>query len=171
MRLNGASLAVAACLVLLGTGSAIADDEPGNYNASLKGTYRIFSNVSSVGSTAHLYFIGVITYDGNGHARMADRGTVIDSNNVTAPSFEETGRFSYAVKRDGSFTQEGSFTSNPVGSYTITSVKWVGQIDAQGSILILSGAIPTEPAIFTSGGVSSERLGSFTATAVRIPQE
>ena len=30
----------AACLVLLGTGSAIADDEPGNYNAKLKGTYR-----------------------------------------------------------------------------------------------------------------------------------
>jgi hypothetical protein len=172
MRLNGASLAIAACLILLGTGSAIAYDEPGNYNASLKGTYRIFSNVSSDGSTAHLYFIGVITYDGNGHARMADRGTVIDSNNATAPSsFEETGRFSYEVKRDGSFTQNGSFTSNPVGSYTITGVKWVGQIGAQGSILILSGAIPPEPAIFTSGGVSSERLGSFTATAVRIPQE
>jgi len=72
MRLNGASLAFAACLVLLGTGSAIADDESGNNNASLKGTYRIFSNVSTVGSTAHLYFIGVITYDRNGHARMAD---------------------------------------------------------------------------------------------------
>jgi len=171
MRLNGASLAFAACLVLLGTGSAIADDESGNNNASLKGTYRIFSNVSTVGSTAHLYFIGVITYDGNGHARMADRGTIIDSNNVTAPSFEETGMFSYAVKRDGSFTQQWSFTSNPVGSYTITGVKWVGQIGAQGSILILSGTIPTEPSIFTSGGVSSERLGSFTATAVRIPQE
>jgi hypothetical protein len=75
------------------------------------------------------------------------------------------------VKRDGSFTQLGSFTSNPVGSYTITNVKWVGQIGALGSILILSGAIPTEPAIFTSGGASSERLGSFTATAVRVPQE
>ena len=171
MRLNGASLAFAACLVLLGTGSAIADDESGNNNASLKGTYRIFSNVSTVGSTAHLYFIGVITYDGNGHARMADRGTIIDSNNVTASSFEETGMFSYVVKRDGSFTQQWSFTSNPVGPYTITGVKWVGQIGAQGSILILSGTIPTEPSIFTSGGVSSERLGSFTATAVRRPQE
>jgi hypothetical protein len=163
--------AFAACLILLGTGSAIAYDEPGNYNANLKGTYRIFSNVSSVGSTAHLYFIGVITYDGRGHARMADRGTVIDSSGSTAPSFEETGRFEYRVKRDGSFTQSGSFTSNPEGAYTITNVQWVGQIGAQGSILILSGAIPSEPAIFTSGGVSSERLGSFTATAVRIPQE
>jgi hypothetical protein len=160
------------CLVLLGTGSAIAADEPGNYNASLKGKYRIFSNVSNDGSTDHLYFIGVITYDGNGHARMADRGTVIDSNNATAPpSFEETGMFTYEVRRDGSFTQEGTFTSNPVGSYTITGVKWVGQIGAQGAILILSGAIPPEPTTFSSGGGSSVHYGSFTATAVRIPQE
>jgi hypothetical protein len=164
--------AFAACLVLLGTGSAIADDEPGNYNANLKGTYRIFSNVSSDGSTAHTYFIGVITYDGNGHARMVDRGTTIDSNSSTAPSsFEETGMFEYKVKRDGSFTQEGSFTSNPVGSYTITGVKYVGQIGAQGSILILSAAIPLQPTTFMSGGGSSVHYGSFTATAVRIPQE
>src|SRR5438874_2792936 len=106
--------ALAVCLVLLGTGSAIADDEPGNYNASLKGRYRIFSNVSSDGSTAHLYFIGVITYDGKGNAKMADRGTVIDNNSSTAPSsFEETGIFTYEVKRDGSFTQLGTFTPNP----------------------------------------------------------
>ncbi len=171
MRLNGASLAVAACLVLLGTGLAVAADEPGNYNASLNGTYRIFTSLNNVGSTATLKFIGVIRYDGKGHARMADSGTVIDSNNVTAPSFEETGVFSYEVKRDGSFTQEGTFTSNPVGDYVITGVKWVGQIGAQGSILILSGAIPPGPQIFTSGGVSSVRFGVMTGTAVRIPQE
>ena len=58
MRLNGASLAVAACLVLLGTGSAVAADEPGNYNASLNGTYRIFTSLNNVGSTATLKFIG-----------------------------------------------------------------------------------------------------------------
>jgi hypothetical protein len=172
MRLNSASLAVAACLVLLGTGSAIAFDEPGNYNANLKGRYRIFSNVSSDGSTAHLYFIGVITYDGRGHARMVDRGTTIDSNSSAAPSsFEETGTFEYKVKRDGSFTQSGSFESDPPGSYVITNVQWVGQIGAQGSILILSAAIPLQPTTFTSGGSSSVRYGSFTATAVRIPQE
>jgi hypothetical protein len=164
--------AFAACLVSLLAGSAMADDGSGYSNASLKGKYRIFSNVSSDGSTAHLYFIGVITYDGNGHARMADRGTVIDSNSSTPPSsFEETGMFTYEVKRDGSFTQLGSFTSNPVGSYTITNVKWVGQIGTLGSILILSGAIPPEPTTFTDGGGSSVRYGSFTATAVRIPQE
>jgi len=163
----------AACLVSFLAGSAMADEGGGYSNASLKGKYRIFSNVSTIGSPAHLYFIGVITYDGHGHARMADSGTIIDSTpgTVTAPSFEETGLFTYRVKRDGSFTQEGTFTSNPPGSYMVTGVKWVGQIGAQGSILILSGVIPPEPSIFESGGVSSERLGSFTATAVRIPHE
>ena len=160
--------ALAVCLALLGTGSAIASDVPGNYNASLKGKYRILSTTTTVGSTAQLYFIGIITYDGHGHASMADRGTIIDSNGFTAPSFEETGTFTYTVKRDGSFTQEGSFKSNPEGSYTVTGVKWVGQVGDGGSISILSGTIPVQPAIFTSGGISSERLGGFTATAVRI---
>src|SRR5262245_43777497 len=91
------------CFVLLGAGLATAADEQGNYNATLKGKYRIFSNATTVGSTAKLYFIGVITYDGNGHASMADRGTIIDSAGFTAPSFEETGTFTYTVKRDGSF--------------------------------------------------------------------
>ena len=172
MRLNGALLAVATCLGLLVTGSALAND-----NGLLKGTYRIFSQTSGVGSTAHGYFIGVITYDGHGQARMTDRGTIIDSNNhsdpPSAPSFGETGIFTYAVKRDGSFTQEGSFTSNPEESftYTITGVKWVGQIGPDGSVLILSGAIPPEPSIFTHEGVSSEGLGGFSATAVRILPE
>ena len=164
--------AFAVCLVLLGTGSAIAADEPGNFNAQLKGTYRIFSNVSSDGSTDHTYFIGVITYDGHGHARMTDRGTTIDSNTSTAPSsFEETGNFEYRVKRDGSFTQSGSFESDPPGSYVITNVQFVGQIGVGGSVLILSAAIPLQPTTFTSGGSSSVHYGSFTATAVRIPQE
>ena len=173
MRLNSASLAVAASFILLGTGSAIAYDEPGDYNANLKGRYRIFSNVSSDGSTAHTYFIGVITYDGRGHAKMVDRGTTIDSNSSAAPSsFEETGTFDYRVKRDGSFTQSGSFEGNPPASYTITNVQWVGQIGAQGSILILSAAIPLQPTtFFTNGEVPSVHYGSFTATAVRIPQE
>ncbi len=68
-----------------------------------------------------------------------DSGTIIDGNAGTAISFDETGEFTYKVNRDGSFTQEGTFTSNPVGDYVITGVKWVGQIGAQGSILILSG--------------------------------
>jgi hypothetical protein len=52
--------AFAVCLVLLGTGSAIADDGSGYSNASLNGRYRIFSNVSTDGSTAHLYFNGYL---------------------------------------------------------------------------------------------------------------
>jgi hypothetical protein len=161
--------AFAAYLVLLGTGVAIANDEHGNYNASLNGTYRIFTSLNNVGSTATLKFIGVITYDGKGRAWMADRGTIIDSTAGTASSFEETGEFTYKVKHDGSFTQEVTFTSKPVGDYVITGVNWVGQIGAQGSILILSGAIPPGPQIFTSGGASSVRYGVVTGTAVRIP--
>ena len=161
----------AACLVLLGTGSAIANDEHGHHNASLKGTYRIFTSANNVGSTATLKFIGVITYDGKGHAKSAASGTIIDSNAGTAVSFEETGEFTYKVNRDGSFTQEGTFTSNPVGDYVLTGVKWVGQIGARGSILILSGAIPPEPSIFMSGGRSSVRFGVVTGTAVRIDKE
>ena len=176
MRLNGASRTVAACLFLLVTGTAIAHDERGDSNALLKGTYRIFTQTSGVGSTAHFYFVGVITYDGKGNARMTDRGTIIDSNGnsaTTPPSFGETGIFTYEVKRDGSFTQEGIFTSNPDESYQyrITGVKWVGQIGADNSVLILSGAIPTEPSTFCDSQGCSLRFGGFSGTAVRIRHE
>ena len=170
MRLKGASLAVAVGLVVLGTGSGFAPDEPGNFNARLKGAYRTFSSVTNVGSTSHLYFTEVMTYDGNGAATWAGRGTVIDSNANQAFSFGETGVLTYEVKRDGSFTHEGTFTSDPVGDYVVTGVKWVGQIGIGGSILVIIGAIPPEPSIFTSGGVSTVRFGVTTMTAVRIPQ-
>ena len=167
MRLNGASLAVAMCLVLLITGPALAND-----NALLKGTYRFVSHSSNAGNTAHLYFNGFITYDGHGNATMTDSGTIIDGNNTPPPvSFKETGMGTYAVKHDGSFTQEMSFASNPVGEWTLTGVKWVGQIGAHGSVLIISGAIPPQPSIFTFGGVSSVRFGGFTLTAVGIHHE
>mgnify|MGYP003576201371 CR=1 FL=1 len=166
---------LAACVVLLGTGSAIADDEHRNHNASLKGTYRIFTTLNNVGSTAILKSLGVITYDGKGHAQMSDSGTIIDSNSGAAISFEETGKFTYKVNRDGSFTQEGTFTSHPIGEpggYVITGVKWVGQIGGRGSILMISGTIPPEPQIFTSEGrVPSVRFGVMTGTAVRMDKE
>lgn len=169
--------AFATCLILLVTGSAIAHDERGDSNALLKGAYRIFTQSSGVGSTAHFYFAGVITYDGKGNARMTDRGTIIDSNSNSAtapPSFGETGIFTYEVKRDGSFTQEGIFTSDPADpfQYTITS-KWVGQISAGGLVLILSGPIPTEPGTFCdiAAGACSPRFSGFSGTAVRIRPE
>jgi hypothetical protein len=159
--------AFAACLVLLVTGSAFAAD-----NSLLKGTYRFVSHLSNVGNTAHLYFNGFITYDGHGNATMTDSGTIIDGNNTLPPfSFEERGMGTYVVKPNRSFTQEMSFASNPVGEWTLTGVKWVGQIGAEGSVLIISGTIPSQPQTFTTGGVSSVRYGGFTATAVRISQE
>ena len=159
--------AFATCLVLLVTGSALAAE-----NALLKGTYRFVSHSSNVGNTAHLYFNGFITYDGHGNATMTDSGTIIDGNNTPPPfSFEETGMGTYEVKPNGSFTQEMSFASSPVGEWTLTGVKWVGQIGAQGSVLIISGTIPPQPQTFTIGGVSSVRFGGSTLTAVRIRPE
>ena len=71
----------------------------------------------------------------------------------------------YAVKPNG------SFASNPVGEWALTGVKWVGQIGAQGSVLIISGTIPPQPQTFTIGGFSSVRFGDLTLTAVRILPE
>ena len=102
--------AFAVCLILLGTGSAIAADEPGNYNASLKGTYRIFTSVNNVGSTATSTLLGSLPTMATVTPgwQTAVRSLTLS---IQAPpfSFEETGKFEYRVKRDGSFTQSGSF--------------------------------------------------------------
>jgi hypothetical protein len=165
--------ALAVCLVLLGTGSAIAADEGGDSNASLKGKFRLSLNKSctdtATGQTLHIYFSGVTTYDGNGHATLTERGTLLFSNSQSVVTFEETAtNLTYEVKSNGSFTQEGIFTATD-NSYTYTGAKVVGQIDAQGTVLILSAAIP--PVLETlsfSGGGSSERHCGASGTAVRI---
>lgn len=174
MRLNGASLAVAACLVLLGTGSAIAAHGGGDSNGSLKGKFRLSLNKTctdtATGDLVHIYFSGAITYDGNGHATIRERGTAFlpGFGPLTYVTFEEAADLTYEVKPNGSFTQEGIFTAID-GSYVVTGAKVVGQIDAQGSALILSAAIP--PVLETlsfSGGGSSSRYCGASGTAVRI---
>ncbi len=174
MRLNGASLALAACLVLLGTGSAIAAHGGGDSNDSLKGKFR-FSLTKTCTDTAtaslvHIYFSGVITYDGNGQASLKERGTIFLPvfGPLVYDTFEDTADLTYEVKPNGSFTQEGIFTATD-GSYTLTGAKVVGQIDAQGSVLILSAAIPPveETLVFTGGGSSSRYCGA-SGTAARI---
>ena len=204
MRLNCASLTVAASLVLLVTGSAFAAAELGGSNASLKGKFRItiekscadvpdgfsvsgppdfpFWQAMGIGNTRQLYFTGVQTYDGNGHVTTTERGTLIfpgpyiqGSGTVTA--FEETGSWTYTVKRDGSFTQEGASFTATDGSYRYTGAKVVGQISADGSVLILSEAIPPVVETLTfldsngnpAGG--SKRLCGAMGTAVRIRPE
>ena len=175
MRLNGASLTVAAGLVLLVTGSAFAAAELGDSDASLKGKFRFSLNKSctdtATGQTLHLYLIGVTTYDGNGHATLTERGTLLFSNSQSVVTFEDKANLTYQVKPNGSFTQEGIFTATD-GSYTLTGAKIVGQIDAQGSVLILSAAIPPvlETLSFSVGGHSERHCGA-SGTAVRIDQD
>lgn len=175
MRLNGASLAAAMCLVLLVTGVTFAAAERGDSNASLKGKFRFSLNKSctdtATGQTLHLYLFGVNTYDGNGHVKITERGTLLFSNSQSIVTFEDKGNLTYEVKHNGSFTQEGDFTATD-DSYTVTGVKIVGQIDAQGSVLILGQAIP--PVLETlsfAGGGSSQRYCGASGTAVRISQE
>ncbi|MBH0193496.1 MAG: hypothetical protein HP492_17370, partial [Nitrospira sp.] len=86
-------------------------------------------------------------------------------------SFEETGDLTYTVKPNGSFTQEGTFTATDQ-SYTLTGPKMTGQIDAQGSVLIISAAIPPVKETLTfAGGGFSERFCAASGTAVRIRPE
>lgn len=162
----------AAALVSLVAGSAIADDERGASNASLKGKYRFSINKSctdtATGQTLHLYLVGVTTYDGNGQARLTERGTLLFSNSQSIVTFEDKANLTYEVKPNGSFTQEGAIMATD-GSYTLTGAKGVGQIDAEGSVLILSAAIPPVREILSfSGGGFSERFCGASGTAVRI---
>ena len=163
MRLNGASLAVATCLVLLVTGPAIADDEQGNPNALLKGTYRHMASGSGAGAQTqslnepgfepwpnlaarwagnaggHTFFDGVITYDGRGHATETLDGMVVSDGPFIVGdhpvlTFHEVCDWTYEVRQDRSFTREGTCqgitTSAPfLGEpYTLSGLKWVGQI-------------------------------------------
>jgi hypothetical protein len=171
MRFITASLAVSVSLILLITGSAIAEDEERGSNDSLKGKFRLSVNKTctdtATGSTVHLYFSGVTIYDGNGHATLRERGTIFFP---TPPhiTFEETANLTYQVRRNGSFIREGTFTATD-GSYTLTGVKQVGQIDPDGSVLNLSGAIPPvlETLSFAGGGFSQRSCGA-SGTEVRI---
>jgi hypothetical protein len=171
MRHTGASLAVAASLILLALGPALAEDERGDSNASLDGRFRLTMNKTctdtATGSTVHIYFSGVIAYDGNGIASLKERGTIFLPGPSSFP-FEETATLTYDVKPNGSFIQEGTFTATD-GSYTLTGVKIHGQMDSQRSVLILSAAIPPvkETLTFPGGGFTERYCGS-SGTAVRI---
>lgn len=175
MRHNIASLAFAVSLLVLVTGSAIAEDEGGgDLNAALKGKFRLSINKTctdtATNSTVHIYFSGVTTYDGNGHATLTDRGTIFFGG-TSYLAFEETANLTYEVKPNGSFIRKGTFTATD-GSFTLTGVKQVGQIDADGSVLNLSGAIPPvlETLSFPGGGFS-ERFCGTSGTEVRIQRQ
>ena len=183
------------CLVMLLTGSAMADDERGNPNALLKGKYRFSQNntcaivfdsigftsppqllTTGNGFTASLYLTGVVHYDGNGNYTLKDHGLFISqltpfpSGSSPVSTFEDTCSGRYEVNpRNGSFTQEGSCTATD-GSYTLTGIKLEGQIGPEGSVLTMSSA---EPAVQTllGNGFANKRICGAHVTSVRMHQK
>lgn len=159
-------------LALLVASPALADWS--NPNEMLRGKYRLSMSKTctdtATGSTVHLHFLGTTTYDGNGNARLTERGTIFLPGSFQV-SFEETGDLTYTVKPNGSFTQEGTFTASDQ-SYTLTGAKIVGQIGTDGSVLTLGAAIPAvkETLAFPGGGFT-ERFCAASGTAVRIRPE
>ena len=168
---NRSVVASALGLVLLLTGVARAEDGPGELHSALKGIFR-FSAVKTcteavLGSIVHFYFSGAIVYDGNGSAKLTQQGTVVLPGS-TATSFEESAQLTYVLKPNGSFVQQGTFIAVD-HSYTVTGARMIGQIDAQGSLLMLNGPIPAEQETVTSsGGSVSQYLCGASGTAVRI---
>jgi hypothetical protein len=184
----------AVCLISLAAGPALADDESGDPNALLRGTYRFSVNIfcaevqagfigppglppltaNGEGHTRQIFITGVNTYDGNGHVMTIEEGTLFFpgpyfQGGPTALTFKERCRWSYTVNPDGSFTQEGSCTgvSEP---YTLSGIKVRGQIGARGSVLIFHNE-PVVQTLEVPPSFSTKRLCGSSGTAVRIRQE
>lgn len=170
-RLGNSIMAMAIGLALLSTGTTRAEEDGGESNGSLKGTFR-FSTVKTctdviIGSITHFYVNGTIVYDGTGSATLTQRGTLVLPGSPSL-SFEEVAELIYRLKPNGSFVQEGTFTATD-HSYTLTGSRMIGQIDAQGSVTMLSGPIPPEKeTVTTSGGAVSQYLCGASGMAVRI---
>jgi hypothetical protein len=123
--------AFVAGLGLLSAGSALADDERGNPNTLLKGTYRYtmvescsrsaaFTDLPDLqpiggggGNTSHT--TGLLTYDGLGNVTVDQRGTLISPGPYPFGEVPVTlgpvvwerqhCNWKYKVNRDGTFTQ------------------------------------------------------------------
>ncbi|MBX3307848.1 MAG: hypothetical protein KF751_17530 [Nitrospira sp.] len=169
--LNSRRGAITIGLILFLMGAAQAEDGRGQSNTPLEGAFR-FSTVKTctdvvIGSTAHFYFNGTIIYDGSGSAKLTQQGTLVLPGS-TSMSFEETADLTYFLKPNGSLVQEGTFVAAD-RSYTITGVRMVGQIDAQGTIVMLNGPIPPEQETVTAaGGVISQYFCGASGTAIRM---
>ena len=182
--------AFAACLVSLVAGTAMANDGSGQFNAFLKGKYQFninqscttsdvapgFNGVVSLGQgqTDPIYFTGVITYHGDGTATQTDHGIFLSGvphgvGGIPVDPFKEECHYTYAVARDGSFSQEGSCTSTG-GKYKLSGDKWKGQIALGGLVLILN-QVGTDVSTleFPAGSpISQYRICGGVNTSVRI---
>lgn len=184
--------AFATGFVLLSAGLSLADD--GNPNALLKGKYRFSQNNTcvivsdSVGFTqppdllttgdgfpAWLYLTGVANYDGRGNFTIKDHGLFISGPGPFPPgsrpvgTFEDTCSGTYTVNRNGRFIQEGSCTATD-GSYTLTGLKFEGQIGPEGSVLTLSSAEPVVQTLAGNGFITKRICGAHV-TSVRMKPE
>lgn len=120
-----------------------------------------------IGSTTHFYFNGTSIFDGTGFAKLTQRGTLVLPGS-TSVSFEETADLTYFLKSNGSLVQEGTFVAAD-RSYTVTGVRMVGQIDAQDTIVMLSGPIPPEQeTVTTARGVISQYFCGASGAAIRM---
>lgn len=170
-RVSNNLVAMTIGLALLVTGAVQAQDDGRESNASLRGTFR-FSIVKTctdavIGSTTQLYFNGTLIYEGSGSAKLTQQGTLVLPGS-TPVSFEETADLTYFLKPNGSLVQEGTFVAAD-RAYTVTGVRMVGQIDAQGTIVMLSGPIPSEQeTVTTAGGVISQYFCGASGTAIRM---
>jgi hypothetical protein len=173
----------------------MAFDERDNPNTLLKGKYRFSQNntcaivfdpigftsppqllTTGNGFTALLYLTGVANYDGAGTVAVKDHGLFISqltpypSGSSPVSTFADDCSGTYEVNpRDRSFIQKVSCTATD-GSYTLTGIKFEGQIDPEGSVLTMSSAEPVVQTL-VGNGFSNKRICGAHVTSVRMRQE
>jgi len=130
----------------------------------------------------HTYFTGVITYDGMGHATETIQGIIIFTGGFGPGSlpplltFEENCDWTYVVNRDFSFSREGTCVGTTTGGrfagspYTLSGLKWVGQIGAGGLVLISYRVDPTMETTL-SNGFFTKGIGAAQGTEVRMRKQ
>lgn len=166
-------------------------------NASLIGKYRNMASGScatagalgftpfpslqalEAGATGHFGFTGVITYDGAGLATETIRGIGLSdgpygSGSFPVLTFEETCNWTYTVNLNGSFRRSGTCHGTTTGgqfagsSYTLSGIRWTGQIGAAGSVLITTST--SAPVVQTlTNGFTLKRICALQGTEVRLP--
>ena len=175
MAFKGALLTLAAGIFTLVTGSALADTDSGNFNMFLKGKYRESGSIDCAtgptsveigsGSPIHISFTGVVTYAGNGQATTtSERGVIIGSGGQPS-AFENDCFWTYSVNRNGSFSREGTCSAP---GFTLSGLKWKGQIGEEGTVLSLSMSELAEQTLVITGGSTIKRICGGVSTEVRV---
>ena len=129
----------------------------------------------------HTYFTGVITYDGKGNATETIQGIIIFTGGFGPGShplltFEENCDWTYVVNRDFSFSREGTCLGTTTGGqfagspYTLSGLKWVGQIGIGSAVLISYQVDPTRETTL-SNGFFSKSIGAAQGIEMRMRRQ